>query len=173
MIIFVACLGRNRCPGEHRGEAVHSCREGLQRCPAESVRGIQIPRDCWCDGLRSWHGPHHPCSPLGQGERDNSIQCTVVFVEVRFLCLLYSTLHDGILILIFMMMQNTEVALIYISATRLAKFLTTLIYSSDLVTTTPLTNHSHSDCVGKANPHRENDLNISEIFSFLCKGSLC
>ena len=40
-------------------------------------------------------------------------QCTVVFVEVRFLCLLYSTLHDGILILIFMMMQNAEVALIY------------------------------------------------------------
>ena len=43
----------------------------------------------------------------------------------------------------------------YISATRLAKFLTTLIYSSNLVTTTLLTNHSHSDCVGKANPHRE------------------
>ena len=27
MILFVACLGRNRCPGEHRGEAVRYCRE--------------------------------------------------------------------------------------------------------------------------------------------------
>ena len=43
----------------------------------------------------------------------------------------------------------------HVGATRLAKFLTTLIYSSDLVTTTLLTNHSHSDCVGKANPHRQ------------------
>ena len=60
-----------------------------------------------------------------------------------------------------------------IRATRLAKFKARLIYSQDLMPGMYLRTSRYSECWRKWRPHRENDLNISKISPFLCKGSLC
>ena len=66
--IIVTCLGRNWYSGERSREAMCSGRERVQGGSAEGVWRIQIPCDCWCDGLCRWPGPRYPCGPLGQGE---------------------------------------------------------------------------------------------------------